>query len=138
VTSSLESLTSFASACLSYVPTLVLLWLGLFFGRTLRAGAVPLIERIARQRKPALSEALCRYTRRLTAVWCAYFVIAAFLTVAAHLGFRQASVGVAAVSALFFVGEYWLRLRLFPHEAFPNLVQQVRDTVQVWRPPRNS
>lgn len=137
MTPSLESLAPFASACLGYVPALVLLWLGFFFGRTLRAGEMPLIERIARVGKPALSQALCRYTRRLTVLWCAYFFAAAFLTVAAHLGFQQASVGVAAVSALFFVGEYWLRLHLFPHETFPSLAQQVRDTVQVWRPRRN-
>ena len=35
-----------------YLPTLVLLWLAVFFGRTLRAGAMPLIERVARIGKP--------------------------------------------------------------------------------------
>lgn len=138
VRSSFDSLVPFAGAILRYVPTLVLLWLAFFFGRTLRAGAVPLIERIARIGKPDLSAALCRYTRRLTAAWCVYFVVAAILTVAANLGFEQASLGVAAVSALLFVGEHWIRQRIFPREAFPGLVQQIRDTVRVWRPRSDS
>jgi uncharacterized membrane protein len=130
-----DSLTSHAAA-LHYVPTLVLLWLAFFFGRTLRAGATPLIERIARQGKPALSLALCRYTRVLTVVWSAYFVLAAALSVTARFGVEQSSVGVTAASTLLFVGEYWVRRRLFPHEFFPGLVQQIRDTVSVWRPAR--
>jgi len=57
---------------------LVLLGLAVVFGRTLRGGDVPLIERVARIGKPALSAPLCRYTRGLTAVWAAYFLAAAF------------------------------------------------------------
>lgn len=91
---------------------------------------MPLIERVARIGKPDLSAALCRYTRRLTALWCIYFVV----TAAASLGFQQASLGVASVSLVFFVGEYWVRRRLFPSEVFPDLAQQVRDTARVWRP----
>lgn len=128
-----ESLTSIAAACWRHVPVLVLLWLAFFFGRTLRSGSTPLIERIARRGNPVLSSALRRYTRRLTAIWCAYFLIAAAMTLAAHAGVRPVGLGVAAASALFFVGEYWVRLRLFPDDSFPGLVQQVRDTVSVWR-----
>ena len=133
-----ESLTSIATACWRYMPVLVLLWLAFFFGRTLQSGTTPLIERIARRGNPVLSAALCRYTRRLTAIWCVYFLIAAALTLAAHVGVRAFGFGVAAVSALLFVGEYWVRLRLFPGESFPGLVQQVRDTVSVWRPRREA
>ena len=133
-----DSLTTIAAACLHFVPTLVLLWLAFFFGRTLWPGATTLIERIARQGKPVLSLALRRYTRRLTALWCVYFVIAAVLTLMANVGFRQFGLGVAAASTLFFVGEYWLRRRLFPGEFFPSFVQQVRDTVSVWRPRRDA
>lgn len=136
--SSFDTLVPLAVAILGYVPALVLLWLAFFFGRTLGAGAGPLIERIARIGKPDLSAALCRYTRRLTAAWCAYFVVAAILTVAANLGFEQASIGVATVSALLFVGEYWIRQRIFPRETFPGLVQQIRDTARVWRPRADS
>ena len=133
-----DALAPLAAASLRYVPTLVLVWLAFFFGRTLRAGEVPLIERVARIGKPDLSPALCRYTRGLTAAWCAYFVVAALLAVAANLGFQQASLGVAAASAVLFVGEHLIRPWLFPGEWFPGLVQQIRDTVQVWRPRRGA
>ena len=131
-----ETVAPLASASVRYVPSLVLLWLAVFFGRTLRAGEMPLIERVARIGKPALSAALCRYTRVLTALWCGYFVFAAVLAALAGWGFGQASTGVAAASAALFVGEHRIRRRIFPDEWFPGLVQQVRDTVQVWRPQR--
>ena len=134
MTAFLEALAPFVSASLRYVPMLVLFGLALSFGRTLRPGAVPMIERVARQGMPGLSAALCRYTRRLTAMWCVYFVVAATLTAAAELGFERASFGVATASAVLFVGEHWLRQRIFPHDVFPGLLQQVRDTVRVWRP----
>jgi uncharacterized membrane protein len=131
------TLTSVASACLHVVPTLVLLWLAFFFGRTLQPGATPLIERIARQGKPVLSPTLCRYTRGLTALWCAYFVVAGTLGLTSTIGLQHLGLGVVAASASLFVGEYWLRRRLFPGEFFPGFVQQVRDTVRVWRPRRD-
>ena len=46
-----------------------------------------MIERIARVGNPALPPALCRYTRRLTAVWCIYFVIAAGLSLTVNVSF---------------------------------------------------
>ena len=133
----LDSLAPLAVAT-RYLPMLVLLWLAFFFGRTLRAGAVPLIERIARVGKPDLSPALCRYTRRLTALWTLYFGAAAILLVAANFELVQAGGGVATASTLLFVGEIRVRQRLFPHEWFPGLAQQIRDTVSVWRPRRNA
>ena len=85
-----------------------------------------------------LSVTLCRYTRRLTAIWCAYFLAAAALTLAAHAGVSSFGLAVAAASTLLFVGEYWVRLMLFPGESFPGLVQQVRNTLSVWRPRREA
>ena len=126
------------AAAMRYLPVLVLLWLAFFFGRTLRAGEMALIERIARVAKPDLSPALCRYTRRLTALWAAYFVAAAILVVGAQLGLERAGLGVAAASAVFFVGEVWVRRLLFPDEWFPGLMQQIRDTASVWRPRRSA
>ena len=67
-----------------------------------------------------------RYARRLAAIWCVYFLTAAVLTLAAHAGVFSFGLGVAAASTLFFVGEYWGRLRLFRGESFPGLAQQVR------------
>ena len=132
-------ITSFApveSASLGYLPAFALLWLAVFFGRTLRAGDTPLIERVARVSKPMLSPALCRYTRRLTALWCGYFVLAAALIVGTRLGFGRASAGTAMFSLLLFVGEWGVRRLLFPNEWFPDLLQQLRDTVQAWKPSR--
>jgi uncharacterized membrane protein len=130
-----ESLAPLASAGVRYVPTLVLLWLAFLFGRTLQRSEVPLIERIARLGKPVLSAALCRYARGLTALWSLYFVIAALLPLAAGSGFRTASLGVASMSALLFVGEYWARVFVFfRREPFPGLLQQARDSVRACRP----
>lgn len=129
-----DSLASLAAACAGYLPTLALAWLAYFFGRTLGTGRVPLIETVARVGKPVLSSELVRYTRSLTVAWVAYFVSAAVLVAASKLGFARASTGIALVSALLFVGEYWLRRNWwFRDEAFPGLAQQIRDTVSVWR-----
>jgi len=133
-----DAIAAPAAGALRLLPTLVLLWLAWFFGRTLLAGEVPLIERVARVAKPALSPELVRYTRLLTALWCSYFVMAAAFNLGADLGFSRVSLGVAATSATFFVLEYRLRRMLFPGEYFPNLIEQVRDTVRVWRPRRDA
>jgi uncharacterized membrane protein len=116
-----------------FVPPLILLCLAYFFGRTLRPGALPLIERIARQGKPGLSEPLRRYTRRLTALWCGYFIAAALCTATAGPAFAQVNALVWAGTVVLFVGERWLRPRFFPTEEFPGLLQQLRDTLSVWR-----
>ena len=116
------------------LPALVLLGLAVFFGRTMRDREVPLIERVARIGKPALSAPLCRYTRGLTAAWAAYFLAAAVTAALGAWSFEQASVGVAGLSAVLFVAEHRIRRMIFPEEWFPSLIQQVRDTVRIWRP----
>jgi uncharacterized membrane protein len=117
---------------------LVLAWLALFFGRTLAPGRVPLIERIARVSDPQLKPELARYARALTAVWSAYFVLAALLALLALFGAvpwsLHAGIWVGLGSAALFVGEHWLRRWIFPAERFPGLAQQVRDTWSVWHP----
>jgi len=120
------------------VSFLVLGWLAVFFGRTLAPGQTPLIERIARISDPAMTPPLCRYTRRLTAVWCGYFVIAALISVSLGNAFPGMGVLVLLGSAILFVGEHRLRPHLFPGQAFPGLVQQVRDTWSVWRPAKRT
>jgi uncharacterized membrane protein len=114
-------------------PVLALAGLALSFGRSLRPGRVTVIERIARVSDPELSPRLREYTRRLTAVWCAYFVAAALLVATAVL---QRSSGAGLVwlgTGLLFVGEHRLRRRLFPGHRFPGLRQQLSDTLSVWR-----
>jgi uncharacterized membrane protein len=113
-------------------------WLAVFFGRTLRPGQTPLIERIARVSDPAMTPPLRRYTRRLTAIWCVYFVIAALISVSLGDVFPGTGVLVLLGSAMLFVGEHRLRPHLFPGQAFPGLLQQVRDTWSVWRPAKRT
>jgi uncharacterized membrane protein len=115
---------------------LTLAWLAIFFGRTLRPGQTPLIERIARVSEPDMTPPLCRYTRQLTAVWCGYFVIAALVSVSLVDTFPGTGVLVLLGSAMLFAGEHRLRPHLFPGRAFPGLLQQVRDTWSVWYPRR--
>lgn len=121
------------ASSLRWLGPLLLLGLAVFFGRTLRPGAVPLIERIARQSKPMLPTAVSRYTRRLTAVWCVYFVVAAALMVVSDLAWLALGAMVWAGTLVLFVGERWMRPWFFPGEQFPGLAQQVRDTWSVWR-----
>jgi uncharacterized membrane protein len=129
---SLQSLD--AHTLLRAVSVLVLGWLAYFFGRTLRPGAIPLIERIAAMSDPEMTLPLRRYTRRLTAVWCAYFVVAALMSIAAAKYSLGAGAWVWAGSAALFVGEHRLRPWFFPGHAFPGLAQQLRDTWSVWHP----
>jgi len=133
----LDALASQGWTALRYLSPVVLLGLALFFGRTLRPGHMPLIERIARRSTAVLSDALCRYTRRLTAIWCGYFVGAAALSAivgwSGGVAFSRVNLAVLAGSVLLFVGERWLRPRIFPHEVFPGVLQQARDTWSVWR-----
>lgn len=116
---------------------LVLGWLAFFFGRTLRPGREALITAIARVGDPALPADLVRYTRRLTALWCAYFMLAALLPLIWDSAGPWLGLLVGAGSALLFVGEHRLRPHLFPGHRFPSLRQQLRDTVGVWRQPRD-
>ncbi len=138
----LEPLASYVWAGLGYLPSLVLLWLAFFFGRTLRDGRTPLIEQVARRSISTLSAALCRYTRWLTGIWCAYFVTAAAAAAWANAsgshGYGRVSLATCVGTAVLFVGERWLRPSIFPDETFPGLLQQVRDTWSVWRPRRGA
>jgi uncharacterized membrane protein len=115
------------------VPVLVLGWLAFFFGRTLRPGSVPLIEQIARVREPGLPPALCRYTRRLTAIWSMYFIVAALLSASVELPFWWTGGPIWLGAMALFIGEHRLRPHLFPGRSFPNLMQQIHDTASIWR-----
>jgi uncharacterized membrane protein len=114
---------------------LMLGWLAFFFGRTLWPGREALITRIARVSDPGLAAQLVRYTRCLTAVWAGYFVLAALV---AWFAAPSAWTGVLVWTgtATLFFGEHWLRPLIFRGQAFPGLRQQLKDTLQVWRPVR--
>jgi uncharacterized membrane protein len=115
---------------------LMLAWLAFFFGRTLRPGHEALITRIARVSEPGLPAHLVRYTHRLTIVWCAYFVLAAVLGLAPTPPAAWRGLLVWAGTATLFLGEHWLRPCFFPGHRFPGLLQQLKDTLHVWRPAR--
>jgi uncharacterized membrane protein len=120
------------------LPVVVLAGSALFFGRTLQPGQVPLIERIARVSDPEFSEPMQRYTRRLTAIWAAYFVLAAVVYLSAGAPGPGTGAWVWLGAAVLFVGEHRLRPRFFPGRTFPGLAQQLRDTWRVWRPPKTA
>ena len=120
------------AALWSVVSVITLVWLAIFFGRTLRPGQTPLIERFARVSNPALSLEFCTYTRRLTGIWCAYFVFAAVASGAANYAPVSTGVFIWMGTVVLFVGEHRLRPMFFPGQKFPGLLQQIRDTWQVW------
>lgn len=120
---------------LRWLPVAALVALAVVFGRTLRPGQTPLIERIARVGLPAMPAALQRYTRSLTALWCGWFLVAAGALVWLQPGTALGGALAWAGTIVLFVGEHWLRPFFFPGLRFPGLAQQVRDTWQIWRTP---
>lgn len=117
------------------IPAIGFILLAGFFGLSLLPGRTPLIEQIARVGKPDLTQALVRYTRWLTALWSLWMFLLA-VSVTMNRGSILELTGYAWIgSLLLFTGEYLLRRWFFfPDESFPGLLQQVRDTVHVWRP----
>jgi uncharacterized membrane protein len=94
--------------------------LALVFAVTLRPGQEPLVSALARRVHDGLSPGMAGYTRKVTIVWSAYFVLMAATSL---LLFAFAPFDVWAVFAnlatplamvLLFVGEYLLRYRLHP------------------------
>lgn len=138
------------------VPVAIQVFVAWMFGRTLRAGQVPLITRIvcAMEALPAaqLAPELQRYTRRLTAAWAGLLALMALanLVLAAIAVPRGllASLGIAAPLAVtdaqwswcanlldygllggFFVGEYLFRKRVFPgrFRSFADFLRRMGD-----------
>lgn len=94
--------------------------LGLAFGRSLRAGEVPMVSRFAAVIHGHLSPALERYTRQVTWAWTCYFAV---MTTLSLLLFWLAPVAVWSVFAnllnlplliLMFAAEYGARVVLLP------------------------
>ena len=103
--------------------------LGVFFGLTLRAGAVPLITAVAERLHETMTPAMRQYTRRLTRLWTVYFVATIVFSLALYVlapwpwwSLYCNVVTPLAVVALF-VGEHvWRRL------AHPDF-----ERVSLWR-----
>jgi uncharacterized membrane protein len=103
--------------------------LGCGFAFTLRNGATPLISAMAARAQGPLDDGVSRYTRRLTAIWVAYFfgmaVLSVMLFVLAPWWWWSlyANVLTPLAAGTLFVGEYLLRYRLHPEFRRVSLVQ---------------
>lgn len=106
-----------------------LAWL---FGSTLREGRTPLITALAQRIHREFTPAMRDYTRRLTALWAAYFVAMIVVSLAVYAlapwpwwsAFGNLLTPLAAGS--FFVGEYLLRRWRHPEFERASLMQAVR------------
>ncbi|MBV8665945.1 MAG: hypothetical protein JO269_05605 [Burkholderiaceae bacterium] len=110
-------------------PTLLNLLLAALFGATLRAGREPMIGMFARLEQAGLSgqadavlpAELASYTRKLTWLWCALFLvmatISAWLACAGPLSWWAWFTGVLSyvLMGLLFLGEYLFRRRRYAH-----------------------
>ena len=120
-------------------PLAAFAFMAFFFGRTLRAGSEPLINRIARKEHPDLTPDVARHARRLTGIWSACFV-ALFLValgLAPLLSLEAWSRWVHGlgyvVPGSLFLGEYVYRHHRFPHRAQGSLAVLVPNVVAVIR-----
>jgi len=119
---------------LAVPPVVIYLALAVWFGRTLLPGRVPLISRFASLERGELEPVLARYTRRLTAIWTAFFL--AMATLAAVLALLADGhtwslftngLSYLLMGVLFF-GEYaYRRLRYseFRHASLPRMIRML-------------
>ena len=94
--------------------------LATIFALTLRPGREPLVTALARRVHGGLTPAMVAYSRKVTILWTAYFVVMASLSVALHtlLPFDTWAVFANLVTpvamVVLFVGEYLFRYWLHP------------------------
>lgn len=134
-------------------PVAINAFLAWLFGHTLRAGRMPLIERLVRLLHPPaepLDARVPAYTRRLTAVWAGLFatmaLLAAVLAALAVPGGLLDAAGIAPpvpvalstwslwsnlvgylVAGLLFVAEYAWRRRVFPQQPYRDFADFTRQ-----------
>lgn len=125
---------------LVFIPPLAAFaFMAFFFGRTLRAGSEPLINRIARKEHPDLPPDMARHARWLTGAWTACFValflvalgLAPWLSLEAWSRWVQLMGYV--VPGTLFVGEHLYRHRRFAHRAHGSLSVLVTNVLAVIR-----
>lgn len=91
------------------------------FGSTLRAGSMPMVERIARLHEETLNDDQLNWCRLWTQIWCAFFVvngsIAAALGLFAPLAWWALYNGLLSYlcSGILFATEWIIRRRKFGH-----------------------
>ena len=108
------------------------------FGRTLRVGLMPLIERFARMEHPeGFPLELVHYARRVTFVWSMFFVALAFITlVLAFLASTETlSLFTNVLSWVFLSTLYFAEYAYRQWWAFPNFVHKnpVRVAINIVR-----
>jgi uncharacterized membrane protein len=102
---------------LRWYPVLISGFMLSLFGLSLLHG-MPLVERLARLTDPVLPDRAIPYTRRVTEVWCGFFLlngmIAAGLTLWAPLSWWALYTGLIAygLMGILFAGEWLLRQRV--------------------------
>lgn len=108
-------------ALLRWYPVLLNLMLLALFGLSLKFGP-PLVERMARLREPVLPEVAVRYTRLVTQVWTAFFLLNSFVLMAlalwAPLSWWTLYTGLISYGliGLLFAGEWLVRRQVRKHE----------------------
>jgi uncharacterized membrane protein len=129
-----------AVAFLAFIPPLAAFaFMAFFFGRTLRAGSEPLINRIARKEQSELPPDTARYARGLTGVWAICFAtlflvalgLAPLLSLEAWSRWVQC-LGYVVPGALF-LGEYAYRHHRFPHRPHSSLAVLIPNVLAVIR-----
>ena len=106
-----------SAAMLRWYPVLISACMLGLFGLSLRFGP-PLIERMARLKEPDLPQVAIAYTRRVTQVWCLFFLLngllAAALTLWAPLSWWTLYNGLIAygLMGLLFAIEWLVRQRV--------------------------
>ncbi|MFZ3324227.1 MAG: hypothetical protein WA190_17780 [Usitatibacter sp.] len=129
-----------AARVLVYLPPFAAFaFMAFFFGRTLRGGSEPLINRIARKEHSELPADVERHTRWLTGAWSACFaaLFLVALALAPWLPFEAWSRWVQglgyAVPAALFLGEYVYRQYRFPNRPHGSLVVLIPNVLAVIR-----
>jgi len=125
-------------ALLFVPPVLVNVALALFFGRTLRPGSEPLVTRFSRRiRGVELPPALVRYTRRVTIVWTALFIVLAIesAALAAFAPVHVWSLFTNFLNSVFvgalFVAEYAYHSWRYPNPRVPSFFDFARQIARV-------
>jgi uncharacterized membrane protein len=124
-------------ALVNYLPQILIgLFLMVVFGRTLRPGSVPLITRIAAAMRKGASEVPIRYTRGVTILWVAMFVLLVLEGVllalfAPHFSFGRVSAVTYAMIIIVMVGEYSFHTWRYPNPAQRGFLDFARQLIQI-------
>jgi uncharacterized membrane protein len=129
--------TDSVSTLLLLPPVLINLLLALVFGSTLLPGATPLITQFSRIMKGHLDDKALKYTRRVTLAWVIFFALMGMESILLAL-YAPPLVWSLFTNflnyfflLLFFLVEYFLRVRLFPEQEHPGFIPFLRSLTKV-------